>query len=210
MSLAIIESRWWSEGNDSVRGFFDTLSALNKLAENDYYYEMFNNGQSMREIFSRMAQRVSSIYIEGHGDEHNIFGAEALCENSISRARFRNIVRNGVTQRGGKLDGIYVGSCWFMNEENASFLFRNHDGNSMRIRWLSGYSEEIDFIESTAIDILFWKIYLGSNEGSALDKATEVARKMKTVFKRKYLYEEMGFDIFARRHGGGIRSLIWE
>ena len=212
MSLAVIESRWWDEGNDSVRGFFDTLGALHELEPNEYYYEMFNNGASLREIATRLALRVQAIYIAAHGDENGISGAESLCRNRITRTVFRNIVRAGITEPGGNLDGIYVGSCWFMNERNASFLFKDVNGAPVPVRWLAGYSKEIDFIESTAIDIFFWNEYLSFEEGTALQKATAVAGKMKVVFARDYLYEEMGFDIFARGlgPGGGIRSLIWE
>ena len=28
LDLAVIESRWWNEGNDSVKGVFDTLAGI--------------------------------------------------------------------------------------------------------------------------------------------------------------------------------------
>ena len=122
MSLAVIESRWWDEGNDSIRGFFDTLVALYELESNEYYYEMFNNRESLREIVPRLSRRVKAIYIAAHGDEDGVAGAESLCNNYISRTVFRNIVRASVTQTGGALDGIYVGSCGFVNTDNANFF----------------------------------------------------------------------------------------
>ena len=211
MSLAVIESRWWGEGNDSVRGFFDTLVALRELEPNAYYYEMFNNRASLGEVVPRLARRVKAIYIAAHGDQNGISGAESLRRNDISRRAFRDIIRAGVTQPRGGLDGVYVGSCGFMNAANAIFLFENYNERRVRIKWLTGYSKEIEFIDSTAIDIFFWNEYLALKQGTALQRARAVACKMRTVFKREYLREKMGFDILARARGpdGGIQSLIW-
>lgn len=208
--LAVVESRWWENGNDSVRGFFDTLASIHELGDKDYHYEMFNNRNSLREIVPRIARRVNALYIAAHGDENTIFGAEGRESNAISRRVFRNIVRAGVAERGGKLDGVYIGSCGFLNRNTVSFLFQpDDDGQSVRVNWLAGYSKTVDFIESTAIDIFFWNEYM-CTEGTARQKIKSVAKKSKTVFKRRYLCEEMGFNIFVRRlgPGGGVMPLV--
>ena len=208
--LAVVESRWWENGNDSVRGFFDALASIHELGAGDYHYEMFNNKNSLREIVPRIARRVNALYIAAHGDEKTIFGAEGKENNAISRAVFRSIVRAGVTERGGRLDGVYIGSCGFLTQDNASFLFRpDDDGQGVRVNWLAGYSEPIDWIESTAIDIFFWSEYICS-EGAARQKIEAVAERIKGVFKRRYLCEEMGFNIFVRKSGpgGGLTSLV--
>ena len=208
MSLAVIESRWWKEGNDSVRGFFDTLVSIHELDPKEYHYEMFNNEQSLKEIVPRVVRGVDALYIAAHGNEDVISGAEGLDENDITLEAFKDIIRAGVSA--SKLDGIYVGSCGFMDQGNANFLFQRHsNGKNVKIRWLAGYAKDIGWIESTAIDIFFWNEYINS-EGTAKEKIESVARKMKKIFKHRYLCEKMGFDIFVRKkgRGSGVTSLI--
>ena len=55
LDLAVLESRWWTESNDSVRGVFDMLAGIVTGNPFGYHYEMFNTTDSIREIITRVA-----------------------------------------------------------------------------------------------------------------------------------------------------------
>lgn len=67
LDLAVIESRWWRQGNSSVRGLFDVLADIHEDNPASYHYEMFNNRASLNEIVRRAARRHDNIYIGAHG-----------------------------------------------------------------------------------------------------------------------------------------------
>ena len=65
MDLAVIESRWWDEGNDSVRSKFDMLAAIHTGNPFNYHYEMFSSSESFVGILRRVAEKndIHHVYI---------------------------------------------------------------------------------------------------------------------------------------------------
>ena len=47
----------------------------------------------------------------------------------------------------------------FVNENNAHFLLDQNEKNMPRVRWISGYSKKVDFIDSSVVDLFFWNAY---------------------------------------------------
>ena len=73
---------------------------------------------------------------------------------------------------------------------------------------MAGYSEEIDWLEGSTLDLYFWTTYYKSNQaGGELKCIERVAARMAPVHG---LCVELGFDIFIRRKGsgGGLKSLL--
>ncbi len=207
LDLAVVESRWWEEGNHSVRGIFELIAAV-RHQENPhaYHYEMFNNAASLKEIVPRVAKKknIRNLVIAAHGDEDGIYGAagDTRDGNRISRAVFRNILEDIPR---GSLDGLYLGTCATANDDTVEFLM---DGG--RVRWVAGYSEETDWLEGTCLDLFFWTTYYGTNRaGGPLKRIERVAERMGPVMG---LCEDWGFDIYVRRRGrgGGVRALLAE
>ena len=158
LDLAVIESRWWTDRNSSVRGLFDLLADIRKDNPSAYHYEMFNNSASLKEIVLRTAGK-RYLYIAAHANDDYIEGAESKPENRISRRQFRIILRNPSVLGRNRLRGLFVGSCLFVNEGNARFLLRNSNNNNAQIKWIAGYSKRIDFIDSSVVDLYFWNAY---------------------------------------------------
>ena len=77
LDLAVLESRWWTKTNDSVRGVFDMLAGILVGNPFGYHYEMFNTAESIKEMIPRIARTpdIHHIYIAAHGDEQAIQGA---------------------------------------------------------------------------------------------------------------------------------------
>lgn len=209
LDLAVIESRWWPPGiaetNTSVRGLFDLLADIHEDDPSAYHYEMFNNRASLEEIVHRTAKRKRNLYIAAHGDDSSICGAEGRWRNRISRTQFRNILR-GITTKGGSRRGLFVGSCWFANKENAEFLLGQHN-ERIRIRWIAGYSKEVNWIDSSIVDLYFWNAYFREDSDQKTRLAVRsVARKIDRFMPGAH--KKLDFNIFVRRKGGGVEPLL--
>lgn len=188
LDIAVIESRWWTEGNHSVRGTFDLLAGIHTNNPFNYHYEMFNNEESLKEIIPRLADRtdIRYLYIAAHGDSDAIYGP---AEKRISRTIIKNILSE---VHGRKLHGIYFGSCLFGHQTEG--LLRNSGAT-----WIAGFTEEIDWLDSTALDLYFWNAFYKS---SACDQALKEDRAealLKLLFalwiRIQYVFVEMGLCV---------------
>ena len=90
--LAVIESRWWSQGNDTVRPLFETLAGIVENNPHSVRYDMFVEEASLSQIISDVADKdyLHSVYIGAHGDDASICG---LGDAKISRTVVRNLFR---------------------------------------------------------------------------------------------------------------------
>ncbi|MCZ0941543.1 MAG: hypothetical protein OXJ53_00610, partial [Gammaproteobacteria bacterium] len=188
LDLAVIESRWWTRRNDSVRGVFDMLAGT--LAGNPfaYHYEMFNNAESIKEMIPRIARTsdIHHIYVAAHGDEQSIYGAG---DARISRT----VLANALAEVHAKqIYGVFFGSCLF--GWNVDALMEQSGAT-----WLAGYSEEVDWLHSSAMDLYFWYAYYQSGASLAARK-TDRAENMLTLLtalliRVPYLFKELGFRV---------------
>ncbi len=207
LNLAVIESRWWRHGNSSVRGLFDFLSDIHGKNPSAYHYEMFNNRSALEEIVQRTARRYRNIYIAAHGSTRHIFGAEGRPETAVSRTQFRTILRQTASLRRSSLRGLFVGSCKFVNEDNAQFLLGNERGQTVKVRWIAGYSKKVDFIDSSIVDLFFWNAYYNSAEQTEIRKIRDVAGQINSFMPGAH--GELDFNIFLRRgRGDEIEQLL--
>ena len=207
--LAVIESRWWSTGNDSVRPLFEIVAGIIEDNPHSVRYDMFSEEVSLSNIVSDIAQDdgFHSIYLGGHGDENSVYG---LNDNSISRVKLRNIIRS--CNINGNVKGIYFGSCLVANHNNASFWLGEAETN---LEWVAGYKESVDWVDSSAIDMIFWSKYLLDRKRNrsrkkgkkselkmVKDSASEMKKLMPSVFN------QMGFNIYYMDGGGEVVS-VW-
>ena len=204
LDLAVVESRWWEAGNVSVRGLFEVIASILKDNQDAYHYEMFSNGDSLKEIVPRIARKnyIRNLVIAAHGDQDGIYGAEAETneDNRISRTVLRNIL--GTIPR-RSLNGLYLGTCSTANPDTVAFLL-----NGGRVRWVAGYSEEIGWLDGASLELYFWTTYYSCNRaGGEGRRIMRVANNMAPV---RGLCEKLGFNIFVRRPGrsGGVKALL--
>jgi len=209
-NIAVIEGKWFKGKNISVRSLFDLISDLNFGSPHQYHYEMFNNGDALKEIVLRLAStnNIHNIYFAAHGSKEGILGSN---EDVISTAKLSNLIKATNDCR-GKLDSIYFGSCSFGSSKNLEKLLLSAEGD--QIRWIAGYTKDVDFVKSTALDALFWHEYLIAK----YDKKKNLVRPLnrieavcKTVSKQAGgLIEELGFKVisFNAKRANPICELI--
>ena len=175
---------------------------------------MFNNRASLQEIVERAARKSRNLYIVAHGDENSICGAEQREENNIRRAEFRKMLRKNISVRGTRLDGLFVGSCEFMNKANAEFLLEKHEGKNVKVHWVAGYSKTIDWIDASVVDLFFWNTYFARKEtvkGKRITVSIQIRNDAKQLAAfMPGAHRKLGFNIFVRKsgRGGGVLPLL--
>ena len=188
LNLALIESRWWEDGNDSVRGAFDTLAGILVNNPFGYHYEMFSTADSIREMIPRIARTkdIHHLHIAAHGDEKFILGAG---ESKISWATLAdNLAQIDARQ----LYGVFIGSCRF--GENVEALM-----DRTGLTWLVGYDEDVDWVHALTMDLYFWHAYY-QTEASEARRKEDRARIMPAFLmalhiRVPYLFNELGFRV---------------
>ena len=190
LDLAVLESRWWKTSNDSVRGLFDMLAGMHKDNPFAYHYEMFNNADSLKELIPRIAKvkDVHNIYIGAHGAED---GSALLCPGGrVSRTVLANILQPISARR---LYGLFLGCCgvglqteWLMLRET-------------RLTWVAGYTESVDWVHSSAMDLFFWHAYYNSSVAKAKTKPERVVGMLELLYalhvRVPYMFDELGFRV---------------
>ncbi|WP_201727837.1 hypothetical protein [Acidocella sp. C78] len=151
--LVVLEGRWENNRNISVKGLFDLLMEMQFENIHEYHFENFATNETLRSILGHVCgnnTRKNYIYIGAHGDDNGIHGSV----DRISRTQLNNILRNSI---GGSIKGIFFGACLFGNENNAGFFFERDVGIRRSVEWIAGYGESVDWIQSSAFDMIFWQ-----------------------------------------------------
>ncbi|MFZ4580316.1 MAG: hypothetical protein ACOYOB_18185, partial [Myxococcota bacterium] len=107
----------------------------------------------------------------------------------------------------GTIDGLYLGTCLFGDEFNADYLLNPpKQRDKPPLRWVAGYETSVDWIDSSALDLLFWNTMLAQPESST---SIERIRATAAVLARQApgLVVDLGFQIYIR-HRGGVRGLL--
>ncbi len=207
--LAVAEARWWKSGNDSVRPLFETLAGIVEGNPHSVRYDMFVDESSLTKIIQELtAGDFHSLYIGSHGNDNAI---EGLGDIEISRAKLRNMLRN--SNSAGSIRGLYFGSCLIGTAKNAAFWLT--DAPTTGLQWVAGYTEKVNWIDSSAIDMIFWSKYLDerkTNRSRKKGKKSEIQMMQSASLEMKRLmptvFNEMGFNIYHLDTGGTLTS-VW-
>ena len=80
---------------------------------------------------------------------------------------------------------------------------------------MAGYDKSVDWIDSSAVDMIFWSKYLHDRKKnrsrrkgkrSELQMAQHAASEMKTLMPS--VFRELGFNVYFRDTGGAL-SAVW-
>lgn len=202
--IAVIESKWFEGSNVSVRGLFDLVADLATDTPHAYHYEMSCSEAALKEAIPRVAKYKDCRYLclAMHGNER---GLQLMNEEQVTRTELKNMLSRIKATRGASLAGIHMGSCMFGTRDIADKLF----SAPTDLKWMSGYTKEIDWVESSALDLLFFNNIVRLN-GSSL---TEIQRIHFVADKIKEnvggLAASLGFGIYVRKQKtGGAKNLM--
>jgi len=200
-NVAVLESTWFQHKNTSVRGLFELIADINCDNPHSYNYEMANSEVALKEVIPRIAsyRKCKYLYFAMHGNEN---GLQLLNKERMSRAELRNLLAKVKKQPGSQLSGIFLGSCLFGTEKLAEFIFSGDVG----INWIAGYSEEVDWVKSSALDLLFFNELISGDDGSEIARINRTAEDL--LDTAPGLVRNLGFGIYTRKRGGGIKNLL--
>lgn len=199
--IAVVESTWWQGRNTSVRGLFELVADINCNNPHSYHYEMANSEAALKEIIPRIGRykNCKYLYLAMHGNEN---GLHLLNEERLSRSELRNLLKKIEAEQGSSLKGIYLGSCLFGTEKLAEFILTEDVG----INWIAGYCEEVSWIKSSALDLLFFNELILEDDGSEIARINRTAEDL--LDTASGLVKNLGFGIYTRKRGGGIKNLL--
>lgn len=146
--IAVIESTWWKKKNTSVRHLFEIIADIVVKNPHGYHYEMANNVEGLKKAIETLSSTkdIRYLYLAMHG---NGDGIVVHNRETLSAIVLRNILSKANQQR-SSLKGLYLGCCEFATSERVSKLFER----DISPTWIAGYSTSVDWIESSALDML--------------------------------------------------------
>ena len=204
--LVVLEGRWYDQYNVSLRGTFDLLSDLLYDTPHGYYHESFCDRHSLAGIIERVGAwpETRVLYVGAHGTESALQGSLDGDAGLVKRGKLRRALLG--LDRG--YHGLFVSACAFMTSESAVFMLSKKHGEYPAIKWVAGYSTDVDFIESTALELFFLKHLLEDYEPGAwvrsLDRACEnISESMRGLVR------STGFRVYRRKdHSNEIVPVV--
>jgi hypothetical protein len=150
--VSVIETRWWEKGNHSVKPIFEAVAALNYGNPSAIYYDMFSEKNSLASTLEMRCKDKTTkvLYLATHGDASSTFIGKDEA-NEISRTEFKNLLQNANSK--SQLDGLFLGTCYTATNKTIEFVM---DKGSTKLNWVAGYTENVDWVEGTAIDMVFF------------------------------------------------------
>jgi hypothetical protein len=220
--IAVIEGRWHQPGNGierntTVRPLFEFLSNLYYGDHHAFEYEMVGTKAALDEALSRLARsrRVTAAYLAMHGNRE---GLHLISGDKVSRTQLKNTLRGIAAEPRARIRGLYLGACLFGDLALARFLF----GRKLKLQWIAGYKESVDFTKSSALDLLFFTTWLAIKQDfprySERQRIGAVAERLRIEARGLCLTPlengdpdcGLGFGIFVPRRGrgGGVEDLL--
>lgn len=201
--LAILESDWFAGYNHTVRPFFEGLSRTLFETADGFHYERFVGRSSFDEAFRHLVRKpdVRFLYVASHGERSHI-----QCPNGkrVTRAACAETLTSALEDT--RLDGLYFASCLFGTRRTGELLRQSATPRDRRPKWIAGYGSAIDWMESMALDWLFWNKLL-DEAGFAPEATSPVARVRAVVDyladKTPDLCRSLEFRVFVRTAGAG-------
>ncbi|MFH1278834.1 MAG: hypothetical protein ABIK65_10700 [Candidatus Eisenbacteria bacterium] len=197
----VLES-YWSENlaeRESVLPFVKGLCDLNRW---EFHYRTFDSTNDLRlwiKNFDRIRRSRAEkiVYVATHGSRA---GRLWTLEGTIPMVTLARILRPARS-----IAGLHLGSC---NLGQPAIL----DGlvAKTNLQWVAAYDQEVPWIESTTLDLLFWSwIYSGAPR-------TVRSRRLTPEGAAHELYEhfnyarKMGFRVVRRDEPSGKPVSSWD
>jgi len=212
--IGVIEGNWdddaSSEDNIVIRPLFDFLSDIHYQDHHSYLYHMAETKEAFKHALLRIAKskKAKVACLAMHGNERYLFLDEG---QKVGRKFLKNwLIEANNKKRGTSLTGIYIGACKFGSRELAEYLF----SEEIRVEWIAGYKKSVDFVESSALDLFFFNLFLDLDDSKKWSKRSdrakikEIASRMKSQMLG--LCKNLGFSIYVRECGSasGVCDLL--
>jgi hypothetical protein len=186
-NLIVAEGHWSNHSNHSVKSLFDLLSDLLRSNNHSYKYTQFANPTAFSSSIAQLLDANHKyLYIGSHGYNDGIYGTDDA--DPLTFTKLKNNL--------AKFSGLYLGTCLFGHPYT---LIRFVENSSLT--WCAGYKNSVDWVDSSALDLAFWKIFQIYNTQKG--KKVELSMIESTIkeLRSKYssLILDLGFNVAIRR-----------
>lgn len=194
--LVVAEGHWNDHSNHSVKSLFDLLSDLLKSNPHSYKYTQFPDAKGFdASVNSIMNSSHKYLYIGSHGDLKGVYGSSKA--NPVTFTIIKNRIPHA--------KGLYLGTCLF-GQSNVLTSFVKDSA----LVWCSGYRKSVDWVDSSVLDLAFWKIFQLHNISSGKKVELTMIERTAKELQSKYasLILDLGFNIAIRRKGKDGKDVI--
>jgi hypothetical protein len=197
----VLES-YWSEDlreRESVQPFVKGLCDLNAW---EFHYRTFDSANDLRlwiRNFNSIRRSRSDkiVYLATHGSRA---GKLRTLEQNIPMTTLTRILAPAKS-----IVGVHLGSCNLGQPTILKNLARRTS-----VEWVAAYEQEVPWLESTALDLLFWSwIYAGAPRPKRNRRLSPEAAAHELYARFNYALE-MGFRVVSRLPGGAGISSSWD
>lgn len=194
--MIVAEGHWSNYSNQTVKGLFDLLSDLLKSNPHSYKYAQFADPNAFNSCIKQLKEATHKyLYVGSHGYSDGIYGTGASNPLTLT------IIKNRIDG----FKGLYLGTCLFGQPKTLCRLVEDSD-----LTWCAGYKNSVDWIDSSALDLAFWKIFqiYNTQKGKKVE-LTMIEHTLKEL-RAKYssLILDLGFNVAIRRKGPGGKESI--
>jgi hypothetical protein len=203
--IAVIETRWSRNQNVSVRPLFDLLSESWCAQPHGYHYEMAGSVVAAREAIARVAndERCRALYLAAHGVEAGLtlHNGETLAVSGLAASLHH--VRRPLEK---PLHGVFLSACETGTQAAAHAVLTKPDGHAAPISWLAGYDRTVNWIDTFALEALFFNTWIRFQENNTPERAAGIVAE-RLANEVGGLIQSLGFRLFVR-HGAGVADLL--
>ena len=202
--LAVVEHRYWEQGNHSVKSLFELLLSVGaEFRPDDFRYDVFVNRSSLLAILHHLvstpAMGVNSIYLAGHGESGGISTNFDNVPISV-RDIMREVGNSRKNKNRNKVDGIYFAVCHALNGDAVEESMQSAE--EAGLKWFAGYGLEADWVNSAANDMIFWNTYLSMRVSSQPIAAAKAAAKAVFMTISEEARSKLGYAVYYRKSKG--------
>ncbi len=161
LNLLVLENPWNDSVSDGI-SFAPFVEGFAKWAADAVTFTRpFYGKEELRiwlEDFTRRRRGIGRrvVYVAGHGTAGRLGGLPDESQ-AMNFQTFSTMLK-----RTGGIDGVHLGCCQIGNHRNVDLLLRPDRRRRWAVpcRWVAGYRENIDWLDSMFVDLLFWRFLL--------------------------------------------------
>jgi hypothetical protein len=148
-SILVLESAWVKNSLKPI-SVWPLVEGFANASELKAFHRNFSDTDSFKywiKIFNNKKNNYPSpklLYIAAHGTHNQICSTG----NNINRDTIFTTLK-----KAKNIEYVHFGSCLFGNNENLLLLLKN----ARHIRMAAGYNESVDWVDSTAFDLMLWQ-----------------------------------------------------
>jgi hypothetical protein len=196
----VLEAYWEKdiEDDSTVRPF---VKGLCDAYGWEYFHRFFDSANDIRlwlKEFDRTrrpgCQKI--VYLAAHGSA----GYLHTLETRISTGRLLSIIAQARS-----LTGVHLGSCNLAKKHFSRKLLK-----SSNVKWVAAYRREIPWLESMALDLLFWNWIFSGVPRTKRSVRLSPAKAAREIYSGFSLARDMGFQVVHRKRGTRKVESSWE